>query len=267
MLSFLWLSAGEIKVKQQAKLVGLGTVGLVAGIWAGAGVAAESEPELNISLGLGIGSGESIYQGIDDETDMLPLFDIEYGNFYISGLEAGYTFYETETLSLYAAVAGDDLDGERTDSKQLRDLGDVDSGTNLVLGAEMFTDIGLLSASVAQDVADEHKGTQVNFGWGVPVEFGDLTIFPEVKASWVSDKLVNHYYGVTTSQARAGRAAYQGDSAWIYGFGVSAEYALSKDWTVMAAVEYEAYSDEITDSSIVDEDDSVGMMMGIRYQF
>nr|WP_243432069.1 MipA/OmpV family protein [Aliamphritea spongicola] len=228
---------------------------------------AESEPELNISLGLGTGYSESIYKGIDDDTAALPLFDIEYGNFYISGLEAGYTYYETETLSLYAAIAADDLDGERTDSRQLRDLGDVDSGTNLVLGAEMMTEVGMLSASIAQDVADEHKGTQVNLEWGVPVEFGDLTVLPAVSASWVSDKLVNHYYGVSASEARVGRAAYDGDSAWIYGVGVAAEYALNQEWTIIGAVNYEHYSDEITDSSIVSEDSAVSAMMGVRYQF
>ena len=254
-------------MKQQAKIAGLGTVSLLAGIWATTAVAAEGEPELNISLGLGAGYSESIYKGIDDDTAALPLFDIEYGNFYVSGLEAGYTFYETETLSLYAAIAADDLDGERTDSRQLRDLGDVDSGTNLVLGAEMMTEVGLLSASVAQDVADEHKGTQVDLGWGIPVEFGDLTVFPAVSASWVSDKLVNHYYGVSASQARAGRAAYDGDSAWIYGVGVSAEYALNQQWTVIGAVNYERYSDGITDSSIVSKDSAASAMMGVRYQF
>lgn len=251
-------------MKQQAKTVGLGAVSLLAGIWTTTAVAAEGEPELNISLGLGAGYSESIYKGIDDDSAALPLFDIEYGNFYISGFEAGYTYYETDTLSLYAAIAADDLDGERTDSRQLRD---VDSGTNLVLGAEMITEVGMLSVSVAQDVADEHKGTQVNLGWGVPVEFGDLTVFPAVSASWVSDKLVNHYYGVSASQARAGRAAYDGDSAWIYGVGVSAEYALNQDWTIIGAVDYERYSDEITDSSIVSEDAIVSAMMGIRYQF
>ncbi len=254
-------------MKQHAKIAALGTVGLVAGIFTGTVVAAEQAPELNISLGLGMGYSESIYKGIDDDTAALPLFDIEYGNFYVSGLEAGYTFYETDTLSLYAAIAADDLDGERTDSRELRDLGDVDGGTNLVLGAEMFTGAGLLSVAVAQDVADEHKGTQVDFGWGVPVEFGDLTIVPAVSVSWVSDKLVNHYYGVSASQARAGRAAYDGDSAWIYGVGVSAEYAFNQSWTVIGAVDYQRYSDEITDSSIVSEDSAVAAMMGVRYQF
>lgn len=254
-------------MKQLSKQAGAGVACLLTGLYA-ANLSAAEDTEFNVSLGLGAGFSESIYQGIDDDTQALPLFDIEYGNFYLSGLEAGYRYYETDTVSLYAAIAGDDLDGERTDSAQLRDLGDVDSGTNLKLGAELETDIGILELSVMQDLSDEHEGTQVSFGWGVPlVEKGRFSLMAEANVSWLSDDLVNHYYGVSASQAQPGRAAYSADSAWVYGAGLNGRYAMTENWIVIGAVGYEAYSDEITDSSIVNEDSTVSAMLGVMYRF
>ncbi|MCO4757816.1 MAG: MipA/OmpV family protein [Oceanospirillaceae bacterium] len=229
-------------------------------------VFAESD-ELEIGLGLGAGFDQSIYQGIDSQTDVLPMLELSYGNFFFGGLEAGYLLAEEEHYSLSISVAGDELDGERTDSNVLKDMGDVDSGINLKLSGELFTEYGLLGASIAQDVSNEHEGTELSLNWAVPLEFDQTLLMPSVYATWMSDDLVNHYYGVSAKHAKAGRPQYNADAGWRYGVDIMAEYPLSQQWTLMGGVGAEWYGDEITNSPIVDEDSAISGFMGVTYHF
>ena len=223
--------------------------------------------ELEIGIGLGAGFGQSIYQGIDSQTDVLPMLELSYGNFFFEGLEAGYLLAEEDNYSLAISVAGDSLDGERTDSNALKDMGDVDSGINLKLSGEFFTEYGLLGASIAQDVSNEHEGTEFSLNWAVPLEFDQTLLMPSVYATWMSDDLVNHYYGVAANHAKAGRPQYNADAGWRYGVEIMVEYPLSQQWTLMGGVGAEWYGDEITNSPIVDEDSAISGFMGVTYHF
>ncbi len=231
-------------------------------------IAEENHSELEINLGLGIGTSQSIYKGINDQTDVMPLLSLRYDRFYLDGFEAGYLIAEEDDYSLSIAISGDSLDGERTDGdSQLAGMGDVDSGINLKLEGETFTQFGLLSASIAQDISNEHDGTEVSFGWGIPVELSGVEVIPSVYASWMSGDLTNHYFGVSTNKATANRSAYTAGDAWRYGVEVMAHYPLTPEWNLMGGVGIEWYSDEITDSSIVDEDSSIGGFIGVSYRF
>lgn len=230
-------------------------------VWAG------SDNILEASLGIGIVGGQSIYQGIDHESEVIPLFGVSYGNFYLEGLEAGFVMTEAEDFNLSVAIAGDTLDGERTDSSLLKDMGDVDSGVNLKLSGELFTNFGLLGASVAQDMSNEHEGIELSLSWAVPLEFDKAMLMPSVYATWMSDDLVNHYYGVATNQVKAGRPLYDADSGWRYGIELMAEYPLSQQWALQGGVSAEWYGDEITNSPIVDEDRAIFGFLGVIYQF
>lgn len=228
---------------------------------------AQANDELHVGLGVGVGVSQSIYKGIDTETDALPMLNVEYGNFYLEGLEAGYDFLESDNYRVSIAVAGDSLNGERTDSNQLADMGDVDSGVNLKVSGEMFTDFGLLGASIAQDVSDEHEGTEVSLSLGLPLDFDRLELMPAVHATWMSDDLVNHYYGVTSKQARPGRSVYNADAGWRYGVELMAFYPLTQQWSVTGGVSAEWFGDEVKNSPIVDDDSAVSGFLGVQYHF
>lgn len=227
---------------------------------------AESQA-LEVSLGLGVSATQSIYAGVDTQTDALPLFELQYGNFYLEGLEAGYQIINNDRYSLEIAIAGDELEGERTESASLRDMGDVDSGINLKLGGEYYTDFGLLGASLAQDISNEHDGTEISLNWAAPLELGNAMIMPGIFATWMSDDLVNHYYGVNTRQSRTGRPVYNADGGWRYGLEVFGEYPLADQWTLMGGITATWYDDEVSDSPIVEDDNTLSGFMGVKYRF
>ena len=233
-----------------------------------AGSAVAEQPENYFALGIGVAAEQSIYSGVDNQSSAIPLFAAEYNGFFLNGMELGYQLVDDGDFGLAISIAGDELDGERTDGPLLKDMGDVDSGVNLKLSADMATDVGLFEFSVAQDVSSEHKGTAVTADWALPLEITPrLTVFPGVGVSWLSEDITNHYYGVTTAQARAGRAAYKADSSFIYRAGVDAEYLVNEQWIIRAGLEYQQFGDEISDSSIVEDDSSVGGFIGAMYRF
>ncbi|WP_370280439.1 MipA/OmpV family protein [Pontibacterium sp.] len=243
----------------------LGTALLAATVTASAN--AESTRDLQFGLGVGAAFSESIYTGVDDHNDAIPLIDLQYGNFFVKGLEAGYTLRENDRYSLVVSVAGDSLNGERDDSSALADMGDVDSGVNLKLSGKLNTDYGRLGLAIAQDISDEHDGTELTFSWGQPLHFNNLAVMPTVYASWMSDDLVNHYYGVSATQALPDRAQYEGEDGWRYGVKLAATYPLTKSWSVNGGVKAEWYGDEVTNSSIVEEDSALSGFVGVKYQF
>jgi len=228
---------------------------------------AESSHDLQFGLGAGAAFSESIYTGVDDDSKAIPLIDLQYGNFFLKGLEAGYTLQNNERYTLAVSVAGDTLNGERDDSSTLADMGDVDSGVNLKISGKINTGFGQIGLAIAQDISDEHDGTELTVSWGHPLRFDSLAVMPTVYATWMSDELVNHYYGVSTPQALPDRAEYNGDDAWRYGVKLAATYPLTKSWSVNGGVKAEWYGDEVTNSSIVEEDSALSGFVGVKYQF
>lgn len=228
---------------------------------------AESTHDLQLGLGVGAAFIESIYTGADDESAVIPIIDVQYGNFIVKGLEAGYALQQNKRYTLTVSLAGDTLNGERDDSAVLSDLGDVDSGVNLKLAGKLNTDVGQLGLAITQDIGDERNGSELTFSWGQPLRFNSLAVMPTVYATWMSDELVNHYYGVSAAQALPGRAQYEGDDGWRYGVKLAATYPLTKSWSVNGGVKAEWYGDEVTNSSIVEEDSALSGFVGVKYQF
>lgn len=243
----------------------LGTAILAASVTASAN--AESSQDLQFGLGVGAAFSESIYTGVDDDSEAIPVIDLQYGSFFVKGLEAGYTLQKNERYRLAVSVSGDTLNGERDDSAALADMGDVDSAVNLKLSGKVNTDFGQLGLGIAQDISDEHDGTELTFSWGQSLRFDSLALMPTVYASWMSDELINHYYGVSFAQSLTDRAQYEGDDGWRYGVKLAATYPLTKSWSINGGVKAEWYGDEVTNSSIVEEDSALSGFIGVKYQF
>lgn len=232
-------------------------------------IAAEDNKDNKFSIGLGAVTSQSIYVGTDDQTDFVPLINLEQGQFYVRGMEAGYRVIENRNFNLYTAIAGDTLTltGKRGDSSRLKDMGDVDSGVNLKLGGELYTGFGILGTSIAQDISDEHDGSELSFSLAIPVKAAGIPLRYTAYANWMSEDLVNHYFGVSESEAKPGRAAYNTDAGWRYGIQVMGEYPLTEQLSLTGGVTAEWYSDEVSNSSIVEDDRRLSAIAGLTYTF
>jgi outer membrane scaffolding protein for murein synthesis (MipA/OmpV family) len=83
---------------------------------------------------------------------------------------------------------------------------------------------------------------------------------------WQSDDYNDYYYGVRSRARHADR--YTADSDVNYRLGVVAVYQQPHShWMFMGGLRYEFFGDEITDSTIVSEDEQLSALIGVAYTF
>jgi len=230
-------------------------------------VQAETE-ESELMLGLGVSVEDSIYKGVGKETDVLPLFAYEKGNFFIQGPSLGYHLFETENVQI-SALAEYRMDGyDAKDSADLTGMADRKGAFELGVSAAYENHWGEWSATLLADVSNEHDGYELALGWEQRMELSQRwALTPEASLSYRSDDLNNYYYGVTAAEATAQRAAYVSDAGMVYEVGLNADYMIDQQQQIRVGASYQSFGDEISNSSIVEDDSSYAVQAIYLYRF
>jgi MipA family protein len=112
-----------------------------------------------------------------------------------------------------------------------------------------------------------NKGQQAKIGFGKALNYGELTIEPNVGIEWLSAKYVDYYYGVMPSEADIGRPEYSGRATWNASLGARADYRFSRQQSVSLAVGVTRLGSGIADSPLTGKRFVPGILLGYRYQF
>ena len=99
-----------------------------------------------------------------------------------------------------------------------------------------------------------------------------LVLVPSIHMKGFSGDYADYYFGVTSEEAgRKGnynlRDEYKADTAFSYGATLTAEYKMSEKLSLIGIVGVEKFSDEITDSPIVNDEPIVLASIGAKYFF
>ncbi|MEH6617407.1 MAG: MipA/OmpV family protein [Porticoccus sp.] len=228
---------------------------------------AVAEQNYKNSVGLGVAKSSGVYLDYDNDATAVPIISYQRGNFYIKGTEIGYKIWDNGTT---LAVIGNfnlyEFDSDESD--QLRQLDDRDGSFE---GGARLT-LGDLNLVVVTDLSDEHDGQRLDLNYGFPFNGRNKSwnVIPAVGVEWQSDDYTDHYYGVSAAEsARTGGmiATYEADSAVNPYLKVDGHYRLSNRWNLVGSAKYVSLDDEISDSTMV-EDDSFGVIMvGFSYRF
>ncbi|CAH9049676.1 MltA-interacting protein [Pseudoalteromonas holothuriae] len=244
------------------------TLTLTSALLLGATNAAHAEG--NFGLGLGAFNGSTVYKNIDTEVYILPVLMYEGENFSLSPTRAEYhlQFNSNMWVSAIGALRLQGYDAE--DNATFKGMDDRDIGIDLGASVNYYSEeIGFLSVEWLTDVSDASEGDEVSAIWAYPIEGKALTITPSVFWRWQSEDLVDYYYGVTSKEATASRAAYKADSASTFGAALSLDYKLTKSITLFSEVSAYSLDDEIKNSPLVDDDKDYGYgaSIGFVYSF
>jgi outer membrane protein len=222
-----------------------------------------------LTLGLGYLYKDKPYKNYSssDKSQVVPIVLYEGEHFFARGATIGWDFLDSDVLEL--AVIGQFLgDGyDESDSKALRGNGDKDPSFGL--GGQVIwkpENLGLKFSAV-QDIADNSDGAQVVGELFYRYKANDaLMITPSGAVVWQSDDYNDYYYGVRSRARHADR--YTADSDVNYRLGVVAVYQQPHShWMFMGGLRYEFFGDEITDSTIVSEDEQLSARIGVAYTF
>lgn len=219
--------------------------------------------------GLGVGGivQDLGYKGQDGDSLLVPIVYLESGRFFLMGPRAGWRFIDSNELTV-SAVANYRFDGyESNDSRALEGMDDRDGSLDAGFELQYRADFGTLTFSAVTDTLNNHSGEEVALRYGYPFSVARGTVSPFLETSWLSEDLVNYYYGVRPEEARIDRAAYRPGSTFNTTLGVSGNWFFKRRHMVFLNAGYQWLGSEIQDSPIMDADAGASAILGWVYTF
>lgn len=243
------------------------TVGFLIGAQQAYATDKNDEPELSWGVGLGIISGDEGYTGLGSDSTAVPIFIVNYGNFYLMGPKFGYQLYGNDNYT-FGLTGNYRLDGyEAEDSPSLTGMDDRDGTLDLGIEYSYDTGFGKIGVEVVADTLGTHEGYQADVSFSYPINFDNGQLSPYIGAEYRSDDLVDYYYGVKSTEVTQMRQFYQADSAVNTVMGIRSTWFSGPHHRFVAMLQLKAFDDSIKDSPIVDADYAYNMIFGYAYVF
>ncbi|WP_028299332.1 MipA/OmpV family protein [Oceanospirillum beijerinckii] len=222
-------------------------------------------------LGGHVGVMSNPYAGENEDGFLMPNVEYRGERFFIKDGEMGYSLYQGEHFSAGAVLTGQgsflsDKD-DYQDNAKLAGLKERDGTLDLGFYVIKDTDMGRVRFTFLEEVTGEHKGRSADLKYTFAYQANKLNVNPFVGVNWTSADKVDHFFGVSSAEATADRAAYKGDGSLNVYTGVRGRYEITKNWDVSATAAYVHLGDGIRDSSIVDEDHVLVGTVGVNYNF
>ena len=232
-------------------------------------------------LGGGVVTFNNIYVGESDMTVLFPNIIYNGERFFIKDGTANLALIQLGAFSTGLIVSPDASflsdEDEYDDNARLAGLNERDGTLEGGFYVNHTTDLGRLKFVLLTDLGSEHDGQTATLQYTFDFKYGEWFINPVVGVSWISDKKVNHYYGVSAAEAIPAvgvfpvptfvRAEYDGDSAFNAFAGIRARYELTEHWDVNTQAGVTSLGSGIRDSSIVDDDYIYHASVAVSYNF
>lgn len=204
------------------------------------------------SLGLGVASTQRPYAGAASRTRVLPLLQYENAWVRVFGPRLDLKLPKVGAVDLAVRAQFMDEGYEASDSPFLAGMAERKSSAWIGLRADWPTPVARLGAEWMADASGHSKGQQARLVADRLVRLGPVGVAPRVGLVWQSDKLVDYLYGVRATEAREGRAAYEGKATLNTELGVRVLYGVRPAHSVYLDLSSTALGSGIKDSPLVD---------------
>lgn len=218
-------------------------------------------------LGAGVAVTQKPYRGTDREVTGLPL--IPYEDKWISLLAPtlDLKLYSSEAVSLRlrARYAGDGY--EANDSIFLAGMDERKSSVWLGGAIQQKINGTTFSAEILGDASSHSNGFRAKLQADRRFMVGSIGVTPRLAAEWVDDKFVSYYYGVKSSEVRAGRGFYNGSATANVGAGLRVDYSPASRHILFLDLQVTRLGSAIKDSPLVDQAAQTTVSAGYLYFF
>jgi len=222
-------------------------------------------------VGAGVSSFNNAYAGEGSESVIFPNIIYNGEHFFLKNGALNLALLQKGAFSggLIAKVQGNFLRDERDydDNRILAGLQERESNTDGGFYINHSSDMGRFNTTVLTDASGEHHGHSIAMSYTFDLTAGNWAINPVIGLQWISDKKVNHSYGVSAGEATAFRGAYEADSAVNIFAGIRGRYQFNQHWDANLSAGLTSLSSTIKDSSIVEDDLLYNVGMSINYNF
>ncbi|OOG21975.1 scaffolding protein [Thioalkalivibrio denitrificans] len=218
-------------------------------------------------LGGAVIARDPIQRGADSDPLVVPMIQYSGERFFLRGIEAGMFLFgdESRHTSLFIRPR---LDGYRADDDPFLDGMDArrnsaDAGLRVSQGMGPWR----LTATATTDALGRHHGQTLS--GTVARSFGSprLMFVPYAGLEWMSASLVDYYYGVSSSEARSDRPAYDGSATVNVIYGARVVAPLTPRVTFQGIVAGTRYGNEVNDSPLTTDRYRAISILGVSYRF
>jgi outer membrane scaffolding protein for murein synthesis (MipA/OmpV family) len=115
------------------------------------------------------------------------------------------------------------------------------------------------------EVLGRHGGSQTELALRMPQEYDWGFMIPEIAGVYRDADYTRYYFGVTEAEARPVRPAYAPGSSTSVEASLRLGVTLSDRWLLSGSLGIEFFGDEITDSPIVDKQNTWSATIGLAY--
>lgn len=256
-----------------ALALGLAATGAWAQNTAPAASTASAPPAATQPASNGFGTGLLVtsewrpYRGVGNVTQVFPVLQYENAWIDIWGPVIDLKLHDEGPLLavLRARYIGSGYDAG--DSPALTGMQDRKDSVWLGTKLQWRAPVAHLAAEWLADGSGHSKGQQLNLKVETLMHAGPVRIAPRVGLQWLDAKYVNYYYGVSASEARAGRAAYQGKSALNPEIGARFLYSITPAQSTFVDISATALGSSIKRSPIVERSWVPAVRAGYVYSF
>lgn len=128
------------------------------------------------------------------------------------------------------------------------------------------------NASLSVDFAtlaplSEANGWVMDAFYSYVIPYRNWDIYLSTGYTYYSEKVMDYFYGVNSSEVTPERALYEADSGYRLQFEAFAQHPISESWSFSGGVTYSRYSDSTKESPLVDTQNLVQVMLGVIYVF
>jgi MipA family protein len=213
-------------------------------------------------------SGEvSPYRGVGNQWKVWPLLQFENARVRLAGPSLDLKLHDQGALALALRARYADTGYEASDSASL--AGMAERKNSIWLGAKVdWRDPAVqLSAEWLADASGHSKGQQLKLVAEHAMQVGVVGVVPRLGMVWQDRKYVDYHFGVSATEALAGRPAYAGKAALSTEVGVRVLHRLAPQQSVFMDLSATALGSSIKDSPLVDRSWVSALRVGYVYSF
>ncbi len=222
-------------------------------------------------VGIHAGAVNNPFSGEDTEYYAFPNVEYRGERFFVKEGNLGLQFHRDNGFSVgaflthHASFLSDDDDYRN--NERLAGISERDSTLDLGLYLLHDSPLGRLRLAVMDEITGEHGGQSADIRYTFNLKADKLHINPTIGANWQSAEMVDHFYGISVSEAREDRKAYRGHSALSVYTGLRARYEVTEHWDVNANAAYVHLGSGIKDSSVINDSGVWVSTLGVNYNF
>ncbi|USD37548.1 MULTISPECIES: outer membrane protein OmpV [Ferrimonas] len=218
--------------------------------------------------GAGVITGSKFYKGQDHQTGAYLNGGYHGEDFNADLAGINYRFFgDNDSAVNFSAflVANPGFDSD--DADILSGMKDRDISGDLGLNADLHLGQGTLSSKFQHDVTGVYKGYQADLTYYHPMNLGFADFVPYAGVHYFSKDYVNYYTGVSRSEAKVHRPAYQSSGAFSYNVGYALVIPVTKHLDITQSTGYSRLGSNMGDSPLVNSNNQWATSLGVNYSF